>query len=189
MKEAPNMNAFKSNSLKLSPKIVLLVPCLVLFAACGSKVVKNASLEPIDMPAGEASYSNPTPEPEMTAPAAAATTKKSFKKSKKSRKHHKVAKHAVKKKHDLKAAAPVATAQVQSNDELPPSIGDGTVASAPIAMPPMAPPVPFETGLENNQQPNWLLIGGVVAGLVALTGVGLRMRKQGKGKRRLVYNA
>jgi hypothetical protein len=184
------MFALKTNSLKLSPKIVLLVPCLVLFAACGSKVVKNASLEPLDMPSEQASFDNPTPEPEMTAPAAAATAKKSFKKSKKSRKHHKVAKHTVKKKHDLKKTeAPVATAQVQSNDELPPSFGDGTVATAPIAVPPMAPPVPFETGLENNQQPNWLLIGGVLAGLVALTGAGLRLRKQGKGKRRLVYNA
>jgi cytoskeletal protein RodZ len=175
------MNAFTSNSLKLPPKFVLLVPCLVLFAACASKEIKNASLEPLDLPAEESStYSAPEPQ---------ALVKKSAKKSKKTT--TKMAR-AQKQKRTLRPAAPVTTAaaaQVQSNQDLP-VIGDESLSTAPIQVDPMAPPVPFDTGFENlKTQPNWLLAGLVIAGIVLLMGLTFRIRRMNKGKRRLVYNA
>lgn len=184
------MNVFKSNSLKLAPKFVLLVPCLVLFAACASKEIKNASLEPLDLPAEESS-SYSTPEPEgLSAPMAAGSVKKSSKKSKKSA--NKVARLQKRKKTLIaKPAGPAITAaaQVQSTQELP-VIGDGSLATAPIQVDPMAPPVPFDTGFENaDTQPNWLLAGLLIGGIVLLSGLAFRMRRLHKGKRRLVYNA
>lgn len=176
------MFVMKSNSLKLKPKYVLLVTTLVLFSACASKEAKNASLEPLDLPSDEATFSNPTPEPEVSAPA----------KTKKSRQHGKAKAHRTKKtashktKKELKPLA--AAAQVKPTENTP-SIGDGTVASAPIAMPPMAPPVPFDMGVPLDQQPHWLLAAFAVSGIVILLGLALRVRKQKQGKRRLVYNA
>lgn len=188
------MNVFKSNSLKLAPKFVLLVPCLVLFAACASKEIKNASLEPLDLPAEDSSSYN-TPEPEgLSAPVVAGTVKKSAKKyAKKSKKtSNKMARMQKRKKTMIaKPTAPVQTAaaQVQSTEQLP-VIGDGSLATAPIQVDPMAPPVPFDTGFENvDAQPNWLLAGLMIAGIVLLSGLAFRMRRLNKGKRRLVYNA
>lgn len=183
------MNAFTSNSLKLAPKFVLLVPCLVLFAACASKEIKNASLEPLDLPAEESStYSTPEPQ---------ALLKNSLKNSvqrsaKNSKKTATKMARTQKQKRALKPAAPAtmtAAAQVQSNQDLP-VIGDGSLSTAPIQVDPMAPPVPFDTGFESlKTQPNWLLAGLVIAGLVLIMGLTFRIRRMNKGKRRLVYNA
>jgi hypothetical protein len=176
------MFALKSNSLKLAPKYVLLVTTLVLFSACATKEAKNASLEPLDLPADQVANANPTPEPEVTAPV----------KIKKAKKHGKAQAHKSKKtaahkaKKEIKPLA--AIAQVKPAENLP-SIGDATVATAPLTMPPMAPPVPFDMGVELDHQPHWLLAAFAIAGIVILLGIALRVRKQKQGKRRLVYNA
>jgi|GEM_PF-4275583 len=179
----------KSKSVKSLPKFVLLVPCLVLLSACASKEIKNASLEPLDLPSDSSSYS--TPEPEGFSTPAPAVTKKKSSKSKSAR----LGKRLKKKKmhaaiQPVVPAQPAAVAQVQNTTETLPTIGDDNMAAAPIAVIPMAPPVPFETGLENAEQPNWLLAAVVVAGIVGLIGVAFRVRKQNANrKRRLVYNA
>ena len=198
MKEGRNMNVFNPKSIKLAPKFVLLVPCLVLFAACASKEIQNASLEPLELPAEESS-SYTTPEPEgLTAPTAAGTVNNSAKKSakkyaSKSQKASKKMARMQKRKKTLiakpTAPAPTAAAQVQSTEQMP-VIGDGSLATAPIQVDPMAPPVPFDTGFANvDAQPNWLLAGLMIAGIVLLSGLAFRMRRLNKGKRRLIYNA
>ncbi len=171
------MNVMKSNSLKLAPKYVLLVTTIALFTACASKEMKNASLEPLDLPAEDSVAHEPMPAP---APVQKAKKTKSALIKKK-----KIKKHAALPKQEK----PVAAAGTLQTVQLP-SIGDGTVASAPIQVPPMAPPVPFEMGIENNHQPNWWLAAFIVGGVVALLGIAFRVRKAKFGKRRrLVYNS
>ncbi len=204
------MNEMEKKMTKMMTKIVLMVPTLVLFAACASKEIKNASMiEPVDLPADESSsYMTPDSEPVLAGnetssfePAAApAVTKTKSKKSKKNafkpkKKAGRVARNKKKKKAAAVAAisAPATTAvgQVQNTETLP-VIGDGNLASAPIAVDPMAPPVPFGMELENNgeTQPNWLLAAFVVAGIVGLAGIAFRVRRQSNDrKRKLVFSA
>jgi len=170
-KEDSYMFEMKAISPKIKPKFVLLVPCLVLFAACSSKQIKNASLGPLDLPAEE-TYSAPV---EYNGGAS----------TKKVRKTMMAARGSVKKK----AARGKSVARLMAKPaERMPVIGESTLAMAPVQMPPLAPPIPMNLAVEAPPQPNWVLAGLTMAGIVVLLAIGFRLHRYSARKRGLIYN-
>ena len=180
---------FEINTNSLT-KFALAVPCFALLVACSSKQVQNAALEPIDLPAEETS-SYMTPEPEAIHEAASeAPAPKRHAKKFKSKKKTKIAKSSKRKNKEAGTAIGSVSKNTPPTPPLDPIIGESQMTSVPIAVEPMAPPVPFDNGLESSSQPNWWIASLVIAGLVGAIGVAFRVRRQSVSRKRsLVFNA
>lgn len=175
------------------PKIVMAMPLIVILAACSSKQIQNAATEPLDLPSEEASMT-PEPEGNPTPSATLAAHKRSTLKKGKKLRHAKVAKASTRKKDISKKIAQQKPQQQQTvtaaagTIEKMPQIGESSLNSAPIAVPPIAPP--FEVEQSEATQPNWILAAILIGGLVTAVGVIFRMRRQSAiRKRSLVYNS
>lgn len=213
------------NSKNLA-KNVFVLPLIVIFVACSSKQIKNASTEPLDLPAEDsASFSDtsyadstydssladtslsipPVSEAQYSEPMPTAAPVKSIKKKAKKKRGMKVAakgtvrKKSARHKHNKMVSkvqdvpppsapteTPTPSAAATLAQELP-VIGEENLQTAPIEMPPIAPPIP-PAEIEAEAQPNWMLAAFIIAGIVALGALGLRVRRHAIRKRGLIFN-